>query len=192
MSDDALIRLSNLKATDLTPTLLAEKVGGRTSYWSDLLRGKKSFGEKVARKIEEKLGWPRGCLDDDGGCPEKPISFDLSRVGDSSEAQNAAPSYTNIPTNVIYTPANLNATIVLLGSLLMALDQRSREVIVGMLGDLANKADEAQDIANKASALATVQRPVSRNAALNRAITRQRETQVETGHGDLEPPKGKR
>ena len=63
MNEDALIRLENLKALNLTAQQLSERVGGRVSYWSDLMRGKKSFGEKVARKIEEALEMPRGYMD---------------------------------------------------------------------------------------------------------------------------------
>ena len=66
MSDDALLRLGNLKRLGLTPTELSESVGGRYTYWRDLLAGKKSFGEKIARKIEEKRNLRRGSLDD--GC----------------------------------------------------------------------------------------------------------------------------
>lgn len=63
MNDDALIRLSNLKALGLTAKLLEAQVGGRYTYWRDLLAGQKSFGEKIARKIEEALAYPRGYLD---------------------------------------------------------------------------------------------------------------------------------
>jgi hypothetical protein len=63
MNDDALIRLSNLKALGLTAKLLEQQVGGRYTYWRDLLAGQKSFGEKIARKIEEAMGYPRGYLD---------------------------------------------------------------------------------------------------------------------------------
>lgn len=64
MSDDALIRLQNLRATKLTPTELVRRVGSTSSYWSDMLKGNKSFGEKTARKIEAGLGMPRGSLDE--------------------------------------------------------------------------------------------------------------------------------
>ena len=67
MSEDALTRLDNLKALGLSPALLAERVGGTPAYWSDLLRGKKSFGEKIARKIEGALGLPRNAMDSVGG-----------------------------------------------------------------------------------------------------------------------------
>lgn len=63
MSEDALIRLANLKALGHGPTALVQLAGNTYPYWRDLLAGKKSFGEKAARKIEEKLGLPRGCLD---------------------------------------------------------------------------------------------------------------------------------
>ncbi len=46
-------------------TELANRTGyGSASYWSDVLRGEKSFGEKAARKLEECLGLPRCWLDD--------------------------------------------------------------------------------------------------------------------------------
>lgn len=63
MSDDALIRLENLKALNLGPGELSASVGSSYQYWRDLLAGHKSFGEKAARKIEEKLGLARGSLD---------------------------------------------------------------------------------------------------------------------------------
>ena len=66
MGEDALIRLENLRATKLGPSELSLRAGGRSSYWSDMLAGKKSFGEKAARKIEEALGMPRGALDKPG------------------------------------------------------------------------------------------------------------------------------
>lgn len=66
VSDDALIRLTNLRALKLTPQELSSRVGSRYTYWRDLLSGKKSFGEKVARKIEAALGLPRYGLDESG------------------------------------------------------------------------------------------------------------------------------
>lgn len=68
MSDDALIRLANLKALGHGPADLVRLVGSSYPYWRDLLAGNKSFGEKAARNIEEKLGLPRGCLDLADGC----------------------------------------------------------------------------------------------------------------------------
>lgn len=63
MSEDALIRRTNLKALGLSPRQLADKVGNTYQYWRDLLETDKSFGEKTARNIESKLGLPRGLLD---------------------------------------------------------------------------------------------------------------------------------
>lgn len=63
MSDSALIRLQNLLALKLGATELSDRVGGRYTYWRDMLAGNKSFGEKAARKIEESLDLPRGWLD---------------------------------------------------------------------------------------------------------------------------------
>lgn len=63
MSEDALIRRNNLKALGLTPTDLVARVGKSYQYWRDLMNTEKSFGEKTARNIEEKLGLQRGQLD---------------------------------------------------------------------------------------------------------------------------------
>lgn len=67
VSEDKLIRLENLKIVmrdrQLEIADLMRDVGGRYSYWRDLIAGDKSFGEKAARKIEEKLKLPRGWLD---------------------------------------------------------------------------------------------------------------------------------
>ena len=63
MSEDALIRLTNLKALGHGPKELVQLVGNTYPYWRDLLAGDKSFGEKAARNIETKLGLPRGTLD---------------------------------------------------------------------------------------------------------------------------------
>lgn len=65
MAEDALIRLENLRGMKLSAKELESAVGGRYTYWRDLLAGNKSFGEKIARKIEEKLGLARGSLDTD-------------------------------------------------------------------------------------------------------------------------------
>jgi hypothetical protein len=68
MADDASIRRANLnrfvKARAWTPSDLAARYHGRVSYWRDLLtQPHKSFGEKVARRIEEEAGLPRLWLD---------------------------------------------------------------------------------------------------------------------------------
>ena len=129
MSDDALIRLFNLKASGVTAKQLESRGIGRYTYCRDLLAGQKSFGEKIARKIEEKMGWPRGCLDTDEGCDLHHISggeeptrseSDIDVVS-STMVETETP--TLIPTSVTYTPKNLKSTILLLGSLLGALDQ---------------------------------------------------------------------
>jgi len=65
MNTEAAIRLTNLKGLGKTPTELAMKIGkGSVPYWSDMLNGRKSFGEKAARKIEVAYELPRGYLDE--------------------------------------------------------------------------------------------------------------------------------
>jgi len=68
MGEDALIRLTNLRALGHAPADLVRLIGNSYPYWRDLLAGEKSFGEKAARNIEAKLGLQRGCLDTAEGC----------------------------------------------------------------------------------------------------------------------------
>lgn len=63
MSEDALIRRTNLKALGYSPGELVTRIGKSYQYWRDLMETNKSFGEKAARNIEEKLGLQRGQLD---------------------------------------------------------------------------------------------------------------------------------
>lgn len=43
----------------------------RVSFWSDLINGRKSFGEKLAREVEQMLGLSRGELDRLIGTPTR-------------------------------------------------------------------------------------------------------------------------
>lgn len=67
MSEDALIRLQNLRAycaaRQWGPAELANNTGRSTSQCSDMLRGRKSFGEKIARDFEQRLSLPRNWFD---------------------------------------------------------------------------------------------------------------------------------
>lgn len=62
------IRISRLKQLQAElgasgPVALARAIGRKTNQTSDLLHGRASFGEKVARSIEEHVGLPPGWLD---------------------------------------------------------------------------------------------------------------------------------
>lgn len=81
MAEDAAIRLENLRRIlnerrpAVTGAELARRMGVQRSYTSELLAGRKSFGEKVARTIEAALDLPRGWLDnatDEEPVPSKP------------------------------------------------------------------------------------------------------------------------
>lgn len=94
MSDDALIRLANLKALGYGPAELSQTMGSSYQYWHDLLAGRKSFGEKAARNIEDKLGLPRGCLDLAEGCSSRKDIADDGKTPKSGGArtQKSKPS----------------------------------------------------------------------------------------------------
>jgi hypothetical protein len=66
-----LIRIRRLKQLQAErgaagPVELGRLIGRQGNQTSDLLHGRKSFGEKVARSIEEFAGLPSGWLDDPG------------------------------------------------------------------------------------------------------------------------------
>lgn len=79
-----MIRLINLKRMNKTPKDLELTVGGRYTYWRDLLTGNKSFGEKAARKIEAAYGLARGALDQVDG-PTKPTPESVNQPAKPAE-----------------------------------------------------------------------------------------------------------
>lgn len=88
MSDDALIRLANLKAIGYSPTELSRVMGTSYQYWRDMLAGRKSFGEKTARNIEDKFNLPRGCLDLAEGCGSQKDAAGDGKVVEIASARN--------------------------------------------------------------------------------------------------------
>lgn len=123
MSDEALIRLDNLKALNLTPTQLSARVGGRYTYWRDLLANKKSFGEKIARKIEEKLELRRGALDEAGSL------------------QGVTPAIP-APTPPEPAPDELAAALSLIAGAIAKADRLTRIQLEPLLALLAKEPDE--------------------------------------------------
>lgn len=125
MNDDALIRLENLKALNLTAQQLSARVGGRVSYWSDLMRGQKSFGEKAARNIEEKLGMPRGYMD--SADPEAPVFVPAKAPEDAGDVMHA---------------------LKVLADALAAQDKATRSAVAPLLSLLAQEPDQFENIAS--------------------------------------------
>lgn len=80
-AEDAEIRRANFRALwpsdSFSPTEAVRKLGRTASLWSDLYHGRKSFGEKIARYIEERLGLVRLSLDDPEGPRPTPLSNEL-------------------------------------------------------------------------------------------------------------------
>jgi hypothetical protein len=78
MATESKTRLENLKkacrmmgmvksnSPEPSPTALGRAIDRNTNYCSDLLLGRRSFGEEIARHIEEKLGLSRWYLDGGG------------------------------------------------------------------------------------------------------------------------------
>lgn len=85
MNENGLIRLDNLQRLGLNAAELSARVGGARSYWHGMLAGQRPFGEKIARKIEERLELPRGSMDESEAVvavatepPYKPSPFAMS------------------------------------------------------------------------------------------------------------------
>lgn len=109
----------------------------------------------------------------------------ITEEDEGNMGENAPLLCQTIPTSMTYSAPNLKSCILLMGSLVGALDRRSRRLIGELLKDLADEPDDAEDIANKASGLATMQKSISKNKDLNRAL-RARENDVETKPAKLE------
>lgn len=75
---EKLLRLARLMAVldgreiapDKRARYLHEQCGSGVTFWSGLLSGDRPFGEKVARRIEDKLGLVRGSLEEHGLAPD--------------------------------------------------------------------------------------------------------------------------
>jgi hypothetical protein len=67
VSEEKLIRLDNFKRVvaerHYSIKDLTDRLGSGYSFWYDLLNGRKHFGEKLARRIEDGLQLPRLWLD---------------------------------------------------------------------------------------------------------------------------------
>lgn len=92
MAEDSEIRRANFRALwdrrGWSPATLSKQCGASPSQWSDLYHGRKSFGEKIARRIEEGMGLVRLSLDDPEGGRAAPLSADLMRrLADLDPAQ---------------------------------------------------------------------------------------------------------
>lgn len=97
MSEDALIRLENLRAycaaRSWGPADLAANTGRSISQCSDMLRARKSFGEKIARDFEQRLSLPRNWFDQPHDPPE--IEALNLRTGESAAPYIGQPAEQN-------------------------------------------------------------------------------------------------
>lgn len=127
MNDDALIRLENLKATKLSAKELSDRAGGRVSYWSDMLRGKKSFGEKAARNLEERLGLPRLAMD--------------APLDDDAGSTKLVPAQVALP-----DPDGVTTALEVLAEALRSTDKATRSAVAPLLSLLATEPEQIGNI----------------------------------------------
>lgn len=137
MSDEALIRRARLRSLKLTPSQLSTRLGKTPSYFSDLMKedGKKSFGEKAARAIEQGLQLPPFWLE--GRAAEQAdIKLD---VGEPEQ------------------PSTIEAALKVLGaSLALPMDDYTRKDVADLLFKLAERRGEARHQAELATLLNSV------------------------------------
>lgn len=117
---------------------------------------------------------------------KKPVDEALPEQVSGDVGENESALCPPIPTSMTYSAPNLKSAILLMGSLVGALDRRSRRLIGELLKDLADDPDDAEDIAEKASGLATIQKSISKNKELNKALRRRESDPVETRPAKLE------
>jgi transcriptional regulator with XRE-family HTH domain len=182
---------------------LAELIGVDQSTVSDIERGK-GFGADVLMRLSNALRVaPQFVMNGDEGSKEQidargAMSKDVAKGNVNVEGCQGSPEEVSggmgenesalcqpIPTSMTYSAPNLKSCILLMGSLVGALDRRSRRLIGELLKDLAEEPDDAEDIANKASGLATIQKPISKNKDLNKGMRGRRDS-VETKPAKLE------
>lgn len=182
------------KALKLRQGDLAELVGVDQSTISDIERGK-GFGAEVLMSLSTALRVePQFVMSGNERTTEgSPGKHSHTRPGkdDRDDVKSETISGVEnggahpIPTSMPYSAPNLKSAILLMGSLVGALDKRSRRLIGELLKDLADEPDDAEDIANKASGLATMQRPISKNKDLNKSMRGSKDP-VETKPARLE------
>lgn len=86
------IRLNNLLALSSKYGRIVDfcdRIAMNPSYFSQIKSGKKAIGGDIARKVEEKLGMPRGYMDslqDEDKLPSKPPGTDALATAYSIEA----------------------------------------------------------------------------------------------------------
>lgn len=191
------------KALKLRQGDLGAMVGLDQSTISDIERGQ-GFGADVLMRLSKALHVePQFVMTgDEGSKKELDASVFRSKdVGGSAKLQgdegspegrggnvadNESVLCQPIPTSMTYSAPNLKSCILLMGSLVGALDRRSRRLIGELLKDLADEPDDAEDIANKASGLATLQKPISKNKDLNKGMRGRKGDPVETKPAPLE------
>ena len=187
------------KAMKLRQGDLGGLVGLDQSTISDIERGQ-GFGADVLMRLSQALAIePQFIMNGEEGSRNEiddvvTMSKDIvKKVGNEESpedrsgdvADNGSAARQTIPTSMTYSAPNLKSAILLMGSLVGALDRRSRKLIGELLRDLAEEPDEAEDIAEKASGLATIQKPISKNKELNK-VMRGRKDPVETKPARLE------
>lgn len=142
MSDDALIRLENLRALNISATDLVKSVGSSYQYWRDLMAGNKSFGEKAARRIEEGVGLPRGSLDD-------PMTARVSGNTVKYSSEPARPVITGSPSDPVCINVNRRAqadaqsVVDALGLLLSDMSPARAKTVSGLLADFVQSPGDA-------------------------------------------------
>lgn len=101
----AVLNARGLKGTHAQVAFLSGLQIARDTYWRDLLKGNKSFGEKMARKIESALQppLPRGYLDIPPDRASRPDFLFSLRDGQSVAVEAKVPASPPPPPDAKFT-----------------------------------------------------------------------------------------
>lgn len=174
---------------------IAKVTSSAVSQWCGHGDGKrsKSIGKiEAAMRLSEKSGFSALWLAKGSGPkhldtqPHHEVESERMPSHAGGEiVQNGAANDKEIPHSMPYSAPNLKSAILLMGSLVGALDKRSRKLVAVLLNDLTEEPDQAEDIAERVTGMHLLNARITNNKELNKAL-RGKKDPVETGMMPLE------
>lgn len=169
---------------DFEVALRLEKESGFSAMWLAKGKGPKHpEHESTQNKINAQVPMSKDVgghakLEGDEESPEE-VSGDMAE----NESILCQPIPTSMPD---YSPQSLKAAVQLMGSLVGALDDTSRDLMRVLLKRLVDNPDKAEELGERASGLLKVQQPNIKNKDLRRGMRGRDTDPVETKPAPLE------
>lgn len=171
---------------DFEVALRLQKESGYSAMWLAKGKGPKHAEvliESTQENIDDSVSMSKvvgrnAKIEGNEGSPEE-VSGD--------NAENESVLCQPIPTSMPdYSPQSLKAAVQLMGSLVGALDETSRDLMRVLLKRLVDNPDKAEELGERASGLLKVQQPSIKNKELRRALRGRDTDPVETKPTPLE------